>query len=87
MSEDDLTATIAHSLAMTYGAHINPPKGGKDWRAAENLQSVIAAEIRRAKAEAWDEGYQVGAEDEQSLYWDARTTGITNPYREEDDDD
>lgn len=53
---EDLTATVARSLAMSYGSHINAPKGGKDWKAAEDLMPLITAEIaaaeRRGAAEA-----------------------------------
>lgn len=43
--------TIAASLAMSYGAHVNPPEGGKDWRAAENVLALFEAAVPRIRAE------------------------------------
>lgn len=40
-SREELIGTIADSLALSYGSNIGPPKGGKDWRAAENVVTTL----------------------------------------------
>lgn len=41
----DLTSRIAQSLALSYGSHVSPPRGGKDYRAAEEVEALIREEI------------------------------------------
>ena len=52
---------VAHNLAMSYGAHVNAPKGGRDWRAAENLMYMLVGRTEAVvKAEALRElAYEV----------------------------
>lgn len=45
------TANVAAHLAMSYGAHVSPPEGGKDWRAAEGVCDRFIAPLA-ARAEA-----------------------------------
>ena len=50
----------------------------RDWLDQRN-RKVMA----RLLAEAWDEGYDAGTEDESDAYWGHLDSGTTNPYRSE----
>lgn len=46
---------IANALALSYGSHAHAPKGGKDWKAAEDLFPLLDAIIGAAQYDAWEE--------------------------------
>lgn len=33
--------TIAATLALAYGSHVSPPRGGCDWKAAEAVRALL----------------------------------------------
>jgi hypothetical protein len=33
--------TLAGALALAYGGHISPPRGGRDWKAAEAVLALL----------------------------------------------
>lgn len=40
-------------------------------------------ELRKAKEQAWEEGYDMGVDEEKSVYWDGKSLYPENPYRTE----
>lgn len=49
----------------------------------EAFDAWLANERRKAKAEAWEQGYDMGVEEEKSVYWDGKSLYPENPYRTE----
>ena len=43
VTDDSMVEQVASVLAMSYGSHVSPPKGGRDWRAAEDVLAAIRA--------------------------------------------
>jgi hypothetical protein len=55
VTDDSMVEQVASVLAMSYGSHVSPPKGGRDWKAAEDVLATIravAADEQRSFAEA-----------------------------------
>ena len=74
-------------------AHHGPPWLPRRWDSLDAVDAdaptdlaALLAELDRLRgklADAWDEGFEAGEANENSIYWSAVGTGVTNPYRKD----